>query len=33
MTEATAEAPFEPEAPRRGSVTLEQYIGELVRRG
>jgi len=33
MTEATAEAPFEPEAPRRGSVTLEQHIGELVRRG
>lgn len=32
MTEATAEAPFEPEAPRLGSVTLERYVAELVKR-
>lgn len=33
MTEVTADTAFEPEAPRRGTVTLEQYVGELVRRG
>ncbi|TCS12308.1 NmrA family NAD(P)-binding protein [Caulobacter sp. BK020] len=32
MTQATADGPLEPEAPRRGSVTLERYVAELVRR-
>ncbi len=32
MTAATIEATDDPEAPRRGSVTLDSYIADLVRR-